>query len=405
MSLPNGGLITENNQQYYAGVQKFLSAAGTGQAFTTTFDTDLVLGSYDPLQPNYALNNFKLYTANAGVLTYTEYTSAYTVSGNTITFTGNLAANTSVVVQLKILSGGEYGNRDAYGNTVEENYGSYSYISLEDVINNFQIAYVGTGKLIPSCKRTDIIFHAKRGMQEFSYDTLKSIKSQELNIPPELSVVIPQDYVNYTAVSWIDQLGVKRPIYPANNLTTNPFENPIQDSKGVPTQDNFGNNVEGTSITEERWRTADDTLINQDNVEDLYNEGYDNWGWDEQLLGQNYGLDPQYAQVNGWFTINHREGKMSFSSNLAGALIVLEYISDGLAYDMDTQVPKLAEEALYAHISHAIVASRINQPEYIVRRLKQERSAKLRNAKLRLSNIKLDEIVQVMRGKSKWIKH
>jgi len=399
------GLITENNQQYYAGVQKFLSAAGQNQAFTTTFDTDLVLGSYNPSNANYALNNFKLYTANAGVSTYTEYTSAYTVVDNKITIPGNLGANTSVVVQLKILSGGEYGNRDAYGNTVEENYGSYSYISLEDVINNFQIAYVGTGKLIPSCKRTDIIFHAKRGMQEFSYDTLKSIKSQELNIPPELSVVIPQDYVNYTKVSWIDQLGVKRPIYPANNLTTNPFENPIQDSKGVPTQDNFGNNVEGTSITEERWRTADDTLINQDNVEDLYNEGYDSWGWDEQLLGQNYGLDPQYAQVNGWFTINHREGKMSFSSNLAGALIVLEYISDGLAYDMDTQVPKLAEEALYAHISHAIVASRINQPEYIVRRLKQERSAKLRNAKLRLSNIKLDEIVQVMRGKSKWIKH
>jgi len=399
------GLITENNQQYYAGVQKFLSAAGTGQAFTTTFDTELVLGSYDPLQSNYALNNFKLYTANAGVLTYTEYTSPYTVSGNTITFTGNLAANTSIVVQLKILSGGEYGNRDAYGNTVEENYGSYSYIKLDDIINNFLVAYVGDGKLITSCKRTDLVFHAKRGLQEFSYDTLKSIKSQELNIPPELSIVIPQDYVNYTKISWIDQLGVKRPIYPANNLTTNPLENPVQDSKGVPTQDNFGNNIEGTSITEERWRSADDTLINQDDIEDLYNEGYDSWGWDEQLLGQNYGLDPQYAQVNGWFTINHREGKISFSSNLAGALIVLEYISDGLASDMETKVPKLAEEALYAHMSHAVIASRINQPEYIVRRLKQERSAKLRNAKIRLSNIKLDEIVQVMRGKSKWIKH
>jgi len=399
------GLITENNQQYYAGVQKFLSAAGTGQAFTTTFDTELVLGSYDPLQPNYALNNFKLYTADAGVLTYTEYTSPYTVSGNTITFTGNLAANTSVVVQLKILSGGEYGNRDAYGNTVEENYGSYSYIKLDDIINNFMVAYVGDGKLITSCKRTDLVFHAKRGLQEFSYDTLKSIKSQELNIPPGLSVVIPQDYVNYTKISWIDKLGVKRLIYPANNLTTNPFENPVQDSKGVPTQDNFGNNIEGTSITEERWRTAEDTLINQGDLEDLYNEGYDSWGWDEQLLGQNYGIDPQYAQVNGWFTINHREGKISFSSNLAGALIVLEYISDGLASDMETKVPKLAEEALYAHISHAVIASRINQPEYIVRRLKQERSAKLRNAKLRLSNIKLDEIVQVMRGKSKWIKH
>ena len=398
------GLITENNQQYYAGVQKFLSAAGSGQAFTTTFDTELVFGSYDPLQQNYALNNFKLYTANAGVLTYTEYILPYTVEGNKITITNSLPSNTSVVVQLKILSGGEYGNRDAYGNTVEENYGSYGYISLEDIINNFQVAYVGTGKLIPSCKRTDIIFHAKRGMQEFSYDTLKSIKSQELNIPPELSVVIPQDYVNYTAVSWIDQLGVKRPIYPANNLTTNPYRNPIQDAAGVPTQDNFGNNIEGTSITEERWRTADDTLINSNVNDALYSEGYDNWGWAEIGLGQQYGLDPRYSQVNGWFTINHREGKMSFSSNLAGSLIVLEYISDGLAYEMDTKVPKLAEEALYAHISHAIVASRINQPEYIVRRLKQDRSAKLRNAKIRLSNIKLEEIIQVMRGKSKWIK-
>jgi hypothetical protein len=398
------GLITENNQQYYAGVQKFLSAAGSSQAFTTTFDTELVFGSYDPLQQNYALNNFKLYTANAGVLTYTEYILPYTVEGNKITITNSLPSNTSVVVQLKILSGGEYGNRDAYGNTVDEKYGSYGYRSLEDIIHNFQVAYVGTGKLIPSCKRTDIIFHAKRGMQEFSYDTLKSIKSQELNIPPELSVVIPQDYVNYTAVSWIDQLGVKRPIYPANNLTTNPYRNPIQDAAGVPTQDNFGNNIEGTSITEERWRTADDTLINSNVNDALYSEGYDNWGWAEIGLGQQYGLDPRYSQVNGWFTINHREGKMSFSSNLAGSLIVLEYISDGLAYEMDTKVPKLAEEALYAHISHAIVASRINQPEYVVRRLKQDRSAKLRNAKIRLSNIKLEEIIQVMRGKSKWIK-
>ena len=73
------GLITENNQQYYAGVQKFLSAAGTGQAFTTTFDTDLVLGSYDPLQPNYALNNFKLYTANAGVFIHRIHFTLYRI--------------------------------------------------------------------------------------------------------------------------------------------------------------------------------------------------------------------------------------------------------------------------------------------------------------------------------------
>jgi hypothetical protein len=393
------GLITENNQQYYAGSQQFVSAAGPNQKFTTTFDTNLVFGSYDPSQINYTLNNFKLYTAPAGSLTYTEYVLSYTVTGNEIKIDDSLALNTNVVVQLKSLSGGNYGNKDAFGQTVENNYDSYSYIKLDEVINNFQVAYVGTGKLIPSCKRTDIIFHAKRGLQEFSYDTLKSIKSQELTIPPGLSVVIPQDYVNYVKVSWIDQLGIKRPIYPANNLTINPYSTPTQDDLGVPVQDSFGNNIQGTSITEDRW--ASDPVINEDlfgyNRDELLGRGYG--------YGQMYGMDPQYSQANGWFTINDREGKMSFSSNLANKLIVLEYVSDGLAYDMDTRIPKMAEEALYAHISYSIVASRINQPEYIVRRLKQDRSAKLRNAKIRLSNIKLDEIVQVMRGKSKWIKH
>ena len=400
------GLITENNQQYYAGSQQFLSAGGFGQTFTTTFDTNLVFGSNDPLQVNYALNNFKLYTAAAGVLAYTEYVLPFTVANNIVTITGALAINTSVVVQLKSLDGGNYGNRDAFGQAVEDNYDSYSYIKLSEIINNFQVAYIGTGKLIPSCKRTDVIFHAKRGLQEFSYDTLKSIKSQELTIPPSLSVIIPQDYVNYVKVSFIDALGVKRPIYPANNLTTNPYSTPLQDNLGTPTQDNFGENLEGTSQTEERWRNADDNILNSNINNQLVNDGYEwRYGYPGLVLGQQYGLDPQYAQTNGWFTINNREGKMSFSSNLANKLIVLEYISDGLAYDEDTRVPKMAEDALYAHISHAIIASRINQPEYIVRRLKQERSAKLRNAKIRLSNIKLDEIVQVMRGKSKWIKH
>ena len=125
------------------------------------------------------------------------------------------------------------------------------------------------------------------------------------------------------------------------------------------------------------------------------------WG----LLGQRYGLDPETAQGNGWFTINKREGKFSFSSNLKDRLILLEYISDGLAYDEDTKVPKMAEEALYMHIAYSVLASRTNVPEYIINRYKKERRAQLRNAKIRLSNIKPSEFVQVMRGKSKWIKH
>jgi len=406
MPLPNGGLIVETNKQYYAGAQGFISAAGQNQTFTSTFNTDLIFGSFDPTQVNYALNNFKLYTSLDDI-TYTEYTLAYTVVDNVITIPANLAANTYIVIQMKALDGGSYGNRNATGETVEENYGSYSYTTITDVVNNFIVAYVGEGKLIPHVKRSDIIFHAKRGLQEFSYDTLKSIKSQELTIPPSLSVIIPQDYVNYVRISSIDRLGVKRIIYPANNLTISPYEVPLQDQAGQPTQDNFGDNLEGTSQTEERWRTADDNLItgrfrdvNFAGFFDYYNENFGLGGY----YGRRYGMEPQISQVNGWFNMNEREGKIAFSSNLIDRLIVLEYISDGLAYDEDTQIPKLAEEALYAHIIYSILSTRINVQEYIVQRFKKERSAKLRNAKIRLSNIKLDEIVQVMRGKSKWLK-
>ena len=57
------------------------------------------------------------------------------------------------------------------------------------------------------------------------------------------------------------------------------------------------------------------------------------------------------------------------------------------------------------HIAYSILASRINIPEYLVARFKKDRRAALRNAKIRLSDIKLNEFVQIMRGKSKWIKH
>jgi len=402
------GLITETNQQYYQGAQQFIADGASG-SFITTFDTNLVFGSFDPTDVDYALNNFKLFTSATGLPgSFVEYVAIYTLVDNTITITPAPVIGTYFVVQLKSLDGGNYGSGDAFGTTVEDNYGSYEYIKLSDAIDNFMVGYVGDGKLIQTAKKSDVLFFAKRSLQEFSYDTLKSVHSQELTIPPSLSVVLPQGYVNYVRVSFIDQLGVKRIIYPANNLTINPYENPIQDAQGVPTQDNFGENLEGTSITEERWVKANDNLLNGqlinniDEAVDFQNAyGFEgSWNW-----GRQYGLDPQLAQSNGWFTLNEREGKMSFSSNLANRLIVLEYISDGLAHDVDTKVPKLAEDALYASILHSIVSTRSGQQEYLVQRLQKDRRAKLRNAKIRLSNIKLDEIVQVMRGKSKWIKH
>ena len=403
-------LITETNRQYYEGAKSIVATTGQTVFNFSGFDTLFIWKTSDVDNDDYELNNFKFYKSTDNgqsfneVVYYTTPTSPRITSVNNGIITLNSGATTGDIylVQLKRLEGGKYGNNDAYGTVVEENYGSYAYIKLDELINNFIVAYIGDDKLIPTVKRTDIVFHAKRGLQEFSYDVLKSIKSQELTIPPSLNVIIPQDYVNYVKISRIDASGVKHIIYPGM-LSGTPYTMPIQDTEGIPIQDTFDANITGTSIIEERWDSnRNDQLRNDEEyfVSDIYNNNNIS-----RKLGQRYGMDTSNANINGTFMINDREGKISFSSDLVGSIILLEYISDGLAYDLDTRVPKLAEEAMYAYILHSIISNKQNQPEYLVQRLKQEKFAKIRNAKIRLSNIKLEEFTKVLRGQYKWIKH
>jgi len=373
-------LLTETNEQYYAGQQAFIGD-GAIVDFLWTGDTTLVATIVSTSNANFTVTLDNVPQTEGALDDYTLS------ANNNVQFNAAPLLGQVILIQL---------NDPA----LWSNYGGYAYITLEDVINNFLVGYVGEGKLIPSAKRTDIMFHAKRGLQEFSYDTLKSIKSQELTIPPSLSVIIPQDYVNYVRLSWIDNSGVKHIIYPTT-LTSNPYTVPAQDANGIPTQDDLGDNLEGTSLTNERWEALQQINVTGDqNWFNVYN-----WSWEKMAYGRRYGMLPEISQKNGWFTIDEREGKFSFSSDLANKLIILEYVSDGLALDADSRIPKMAEEAIYMHIAYSILAGRSGVQEYIVQRFKRDRRNALRNAKIRLSNIKLGEIVQVMRGKSKRIKH
>jgi len=473
MPIPNGGLITETNRQYYAGAQQFQasSTSSVGQTFTSTFDTNLTFGSSDNASNGYNLNNFKIFTS-VDAITWAELIPSAVIASTTGTSNTAsavnqknvtvAAANTSVLVGMTILKAdGSFvgvvasiaaGNQTftcvnnlavAVANldvltfrfaqpyselnnivtinaklpasifvkiqlnedTLWDSNGSYSYTRLDDVIDNFLIAYVGAGKLIPSVKRTDVIFHAKRGLQEFSYDTLKSIRSQELTVPLSLTLTMPQDYVNYVRFSWVDQMGVQHTIYPANELTLRPYATPTQADDGSIIQDSNDSNTELTSKITEAWdtnnpRKLSGAFLNDYNVADLYWQNYYN-----NALGQRYGLNPVTSQRNGWFIVDDRKGQFGFSSDLKEKLIIMEYISDGNAYDLDARIPKMAEEALYAHIIYSILSTNVGVQEYVVQRFKKEKSAKLRNAKIRLSNIKLDEIVQMFRNQSKWIKY
>jgi hypothetical protein len=281
-------------------------------------------------------------------------------------------------------------------------FGGYQFTSLYDLINAFLVIYVGEDKLIDKASRVDVQFHARRALQELSFDTLKSVKSQEIELPASLTMVLPQDYVNYVKLSWCDSGGIEHVLYPARK-TSNPFA-VKQDADGVYQFTGNGaieeqDPTDHVSDTWSKFKSIPTNLTNTYHDQDADSDLFD------QARGRRYGLDPQFSQVNGSFYIDELQGKIHFSSFLAGKTITLKYISDSMGTDLEMKVHKFAEEAMYKHISYGILSAKANVPEYIIARLKKERFATTRKAKLRLSNIKLEEITQVFRGKSKIIKH
>ena len=77
---------------------------------------------------------------------------------------------------------------------------SNAFISLNDIINNFLISYTGPGKLIPDAIRTEVIFHARRCLQEFAYETLKSQFTDEVGGSVQ-NYILPNDFVAIIEVS------------------------------------------------------------------------------------------------------------------------------------------------------------------------------------------------------------
>ena len=283
-------------------------------------------------------------------------------------------------------------------------FGGYRHVPLNDIVNNFMFSYVGEGKIIGRANRRDVVFHIKRAMQEFAYDITKVEKIQEVEVPSTLSIPMPQDYVNYVSVCWVDNSGIEHPI-PRGRITSAPSEAISQDDQGNYQFDGDQSLTTTTPETTTRFNSLSSSQLagGASNDDYFYNADFPA----ERLLesGKRYGAEPEIANRNGMFVIDEANGKINFSSNLVDTLVTIKYISDGLGTDDEMRVHKFAEEAIYKHVAHAILSSMANIPEYIVNRFKRERRGAMRQAKLRLYDLKMSEMTNVMRGKSKQIKH
>jgi len=387
-----GLLGTRTEEAYYNQSQSF-----TGDGSTTSFNITTSYFTTRPTQQadinvyiNNKIINKSTYTYNGTAPSDTSADDSYNiVFHNTSGVNSDLQESSGAPKSgLKIVF---------IESTSTEEYGNYQHISIGDIIDNFMVSYVGDDKIIDRVKKADVAFHAQRGIQELSYDTLKSIKSQEIEIPPTLNMILPQDYVNYVKLSWSDGDGIERIIYPTRN-TSNPT-GILQDSDYRYLFDVNGKlQTSFNSLTWDKYSTSSNIEQNKESKQDLDE-------LDLKAAGRRFGITPEYAQNNGSFFIDEIKGIIYFSSNISSRLVTLKYISDGLAQDSEMVVHKFAEEAIYKHIAHAVLASKTKVPEYIINRFKKERFAEKRKAKLRLSNLKSEELTQIMRNKSKQIKH
>jgi len=325
----------------------------------------------------------------------------YDASAKTITFSKITANN----IDTTLTNAGEILTTDIIiAKLLTQVLGDYRYISLKNIVNNFMFGYVGDGKLINTAKRSEVLFYAKRCIQEFNYDIGRVEKIQEVEVGPSLSIPMPQDYISYVRLSWVDTAGAEHIIYPAR-FTSRPSESILQDSDYDYIFADEGDTITTDSVTVERFEDFPIKNIsgNVDNDDYFFNQNYHT----ERIAnpGLRYGLDPETAQENGVFTIDELNGKFGFSSNIKDKIITIKYISDGLGTDAEMKIHKFAEEGMYKSLVYHMLSTRAAVPEFVINRYRKERRAAMRNAKHRLSQLKIRELAQVMKGKSKQIKH
>ena len=371
-----GFLDNKTDQNYYAASQNFRWNTGDDRDFTIT--------TIDPLPT--AIGDFWVYK-NGALVSSSNYTYNGTSKVLSINASYSLSNNDLFTVQLKT-----------------KVYGDYRYTKLSDLVNNFMFSYVGDGKIINRANRRDVLFHAKRGIQEFAYDITKVEKIQEVEVGPTLSVPMPKDFVGVVAISWVDDSGIEHPI-PKGLVTSRPSEAPTQDEDFNYTYDSNGKLITGSPLTNERFKDFNNDELTHafGNDDYFYNSDFPA----ERLVehGKRYGGDPSTMNRNGIYIIDQYNGTINFSSEISSKLVTIKYVSDSMGTDDEMKVHKFAEEAIYKFIAHGILSTLANIPEYIVARYKRERRAAMRHAKLRLYDINIPELTQVMRGKSKHIKH
>ena len=288
--------------------------------------------------------------------------------------------------------------------------GTYQFTTLDDMINNFIIAYTGDGKILTKVPRHEVAFWAQRTVQEFNYDMFPADKALEFEVGPTRRIHLPSDYVNLVKLSWLDPQGLER--VATENRQASASQAVVQDHNYEPILDHNGEIIIADASEQEK-RYQDPQVRNEllqiaQNYYYNYISDYNYSYYNESYYGRQWGADPSEVNTNGSYILDNVNGTIILDYLFQmGQFVTLRYVSDGLGTNGDlttVYVPKFAEEAVYASMLYNLAKLRPSAAG-AAGLYKKEAYAKMKNAKIRLMRLNREEMAQIFRGKSKWIKH
>lgn len=283
-------------------------------------------------------------------------------------------------------------NLDAYY-ADESQWGNYQYTYLSEVVNDFMANEVGPDTFVESVPRWRVVNFARKAFQEIYFDVANEVISIELDLNPQLTIPLPHDFVQYVRISWVDERGKLHPM--AVDRSNNLAQAYLQDNDYEYLYDDNGDILKGSHIQ--------NTPANNQTTGGIESP--------DLTLAHRYGSKPFNTNrskifTNGSYRIDKDRGVIQFSSEADGRTIVLDYISDGLYQRTDDQIKihKFAAEAVNNYIYWKLIRRRRNVRQNEKESARRDWFNQFRISKRRIKPIRYEEIRQVLKGNTRWIK-
>tara|TARA_S200002703_G_scaffold148402_1_gene145069 strand:+ start:510 stop:1331 length:822 start_codon:yes stop_codon:yes gene_type:complete len=261
-----------------------------------------------------------------------------------------------------------------------------NYVPLKQIITDFLLSMDGSDW---ASHVSDVAIRnfALRGIREMGFDLSKVVRSLKLSVEANGTVVLPEDYVDWTKVGVIGGDGLVYVLGENKNIN---YSQSYADASGDP----VGTAAEASDVDGDGFLDRVDAKSGSaSGVAGLGEYVFRNYTYGG-VPGQLYGLGGgQYA---GEFRINLDQNRIELKTNASHSELVIEYVADE-ARSVNPQVHAYLEEALIAYLYYKSIERKSTVPSAEKMRARQEYYNERRKANARMKSFTKEEALKTIR--------